>query len=397
MNKSNVKEDLYQYISNLPIVNTHTHIFSDKQLENIDLDLIISNSYLTWMVNPPGKSIESRREYILANKCNSYYRWLNESLRDLYGLELTADNYGELDERIKTAYKGSKFHLDILQKCGYEKSILDKFDNPGHDNNHPDVFSPAFRINSFMMGYDRTARDYRGISAYDFIDSSSVSTFDEYLEAMCAVIRTRKKQGAVAIKNPSAYDRSLIYDNTDKLKASRAFDNPNASIEDKKNFSDYIMFTITDLAEELGMPIQIHTGMGCIDNTRAINLRKLIQTHPNTKFDILHASYPWTSDAFALLHYFNNTYIDICWLPILSSFEAKEFIKKALEVGNAHRICWGCDVRTSEDSYGALMAMRHVLSDALTDMVVDGAMDMEYAQYVAKRILYDNAKDLFKV
>ncbi len=130
----------------------------------------------------------------------------------MYGVELTAENFDELDARIKNAYKDNKFHLDILNYCGFERSILDKFDNPGSDNNHPDIFSAAF----------------------------------------------------------------------------------------------------------------------------------------------------------------------------------------ALEVGSAHRICWGCDVRTGEDSYGTVLAMRHALADALTDMVMDGAIDMEYAQYIARRILYDNPKELFK-
>ena len=48
-----------------------------------------------------------------------------------------------------------------------------------------------------------------------------------------------------------------------------------------------------------------------------------------------------------------------------------------------------------EDSYGALLAMEHALSNALARMMDDGAIEMEYAKYIAKRILFDNAKELF--
>ena len=48
-----------------------------------------------------------------------------------------------------------------------------------------------------------------------------------------------------------------------------------------------------------------------------------------------------------------------------------------------------------EDSVGALLAMEHVLSRALADMIEDGAIDMPYARYIAKRILHDNGQELF--
>lgn len=398
MNRSNVREYLYEYISKLRIISTHTHILSDKQLEGTDLQFIISNSYLSWMCTPPGKDVNARMQYVMANKCNSYFRWLFESLRLLYGVEITGDKFDELDARIKDAHKENTFHLEILKNyCGFECAILDKADIPGYDNSHPEMFSPAYRINMFMDGCSRTACDYNGVSAYNYLNSGSITSFDQYIEAMCTEISTKKNNGIVAIKNASAYERNQVYDNTDRLKAGLAFDNPYATSEDIKNFSDYIMFSIAGLAEELDLPIQMHAGLGNIDNTRAIGMRKLIQTFPNVKFDIFHAGYPWISDILALLHNLKNTYVNLCWLPIISTTEAREFIKKALEVAGAHRICWGCDVLTAEESYGAVLAMRHVLADALADMIIDDAMDMEYAEYVVRRILYDNPKELYKI
>jgi len=393
-----IREQLYDYISDLRIVSSHTHILSDQQLAQTDLDFILSNSYLAWVCPPPEKTHAARQEYILAHQCNSYFRWLFKSLHKIYGVEVTADSFEELDARIKKAKEDSAFHINILKNsCGFERAILDKADIPGYDNGHPDVFSPAYRINMFMDGYSSTASDYNGVKAYDHIDIGSISTFDEYLEAMKAEIRNKKQQGIVAIKNATAYERSQIYDNTDKHKAAKAFFNPGASAEDIRNFGDYIMFTIAGLAEELGLPIQMHAGLGNIDNTRAIGMRKLIESYPNVKFDIFHAGYPWTSDVLALLHNLKNTYVDLCWLPLLSTTEAKDFLIKALEVASAHRICWGCDTLTSEESFGAVLAMRAVFSDALTDMILDGALDLEYAKYIAHRILVDNPKELYKL
>ena len=50
-----------------------------------------------------------------------------------------------------------------------------------------------------------------------------------------------------------------------------------------------------------------------------------------------------------------------------------------------------------DDSVGALLAMEHVLAKALEAMIEDGAIDYEYAVYIARRILHDNGADLFGV
>ena len=397
MNKIEAYELLYDYVVRLPIINTHSHHLSDDQFNNVNLDFILANSYASWMSPPPEPNYDARREYVLENRCNSYFHWLFKGIQALYGIKVLPENFDTLDALIKTAYQDAAYHIDALkQSCGYTCVILDKCDDPGSDNGHPEIFAPTYRVNMFMHGFSKEARDHNGNSPYD-VFKQDVKSFDDYLSAMKNLICERKSMGSIALKNAAAYERDLMYCNTDKDLASKAFNNPNASSQDIRNFGDYIMFEITKIADELSLPIQVHTGLGILDNTRAIGIRKLLQTFPNVKFDIFHAGYPWTGDVLALLHNFKNSYVDLCWLPIISTTEAKEFVKKALEVSSAHRICWGCDTWVSEESMGAVLAIRHVLADALSDMIIDGAMDMEYAQYIAHRILFDNAKELYKL
>ena len=93
---------------------------------------------------------------------------------------------------------------------------------------------------------------------------------------MKTLIHNHKKSGSVALKNATAYERNQIYCNADKVLASKAFDNPDATKEDIMNFGDYILFEIVKIAEELTLPVQIHTGLGILDNTRAIGLEKAL-------------------------------------------------------------------------------------------------------------------------
>lgn len=391
-----IYEDLYDYISKCPVINTHSHHFSDEQNRDADLEYILTNSYAGWMSPPPAPDSASIKEYILANRCNSYFRWLFEGIEALYGLEMSSENFLEIGRRLSLANKDLSYHLSVLKDiCGYERVLLDKYDDPGSDNGHPEIFSPVYRINKYFFGYNRQSRDHNGNNPFDDPGYENIRTFDDYISAMREDVIQAKAQGAVALKNATAYDRNQIYGIPAKEQAGQAFGNSDATEAEIRDFQDYIMFKLAQAAEETGLPMQIHTGLGILEGTRPIGLRKLISEFPGVKFDLFHAGFPWTSDTLALLHNYSNTVVNICWLPMISTREAADFIVKALEISSVKRICWGCDTWSSEESLGAILAARHVLSGALAEMVADGAFDLEYARYAAKRVLYDNPKELY--
>ena len=162
-------------------------------------------------------------------------------------------------------------------------------------------------------------------------------------------------------------------------------------------FGDVVMHELATIAADLDLPLQIHTGSGQYEKTNPIGLLSLIQSHPQTKFHLLHGGFPWVDDTYALLLAAPNVYSDTCWIPYLSTHTAKNYLITALEVADTHRLTWGCDTWMPEDSVGALLAMEHTLARALADMITDGAATFSYACYIAKRILADNAKELFGI
>ena len=68
-----------------------------------------------------------------------------------------------------------------------------------------------------------------------------------------------------------------------------------------------------------------------------------------------------------------------------------------LDVTTADKLMWGCDTWTPEESYGALLAMRDVLSRALADRIDLGLCDLEGAKDLIGRILSRNAAALFGI
>jgi hypothetical protein len=155
--------------------------------------------------------------------------------------------------------------------------------------------------------------------------------------------------------------------------------------------------SICKMAADLNVPIQCHTGMGCLKNTRAINMLELIRDNPHTKFSGMHASFPWCEDILAYLDMFPNVYADVVWLPLLSPTAAEYVINHLIEVGTSERIVWGCDTWTSEESCGARLAMNEVLSRVLENKIHKGYFRKKDALLMAQNIMHDNAKELFNI
>jgi len=128
-----------------------------------------------------------------------------------------------------------------------------------------------------------------------------------------------------------------------------------------------------------------------------MKLQKVISKTPDTKFVLFHCGYPWIDDIGGLLHAYPNVYPDLCWLPLISPTASKRMLHELIEVGTSDKVCWGCDTWTSEESYGALLAIRHTLASVLSEKIKEGYLCKEDARNIIDNILYKNASRLYKL
>ena len=394
------QNEIQEYIRSIRVISTHSHHLPDELSQAMDLRSILLNCYASWAAIPPDLgNASSVDEYINRYRCNSFFRWLYEALEQLYGIPFTGKTAMLLDGAIKEAYaKNSNRHLDILRSdCRFDRIINDRQANPGYDLGHPDLFAPSFRCDCFFSGYLKNKPEPNGFFAYSLFEDGSVKTLPDFLEQIGVSVTNAKKKGIVGLKVAIAYERPLNFENTDIEKAARAFNNENATQKEIKDFGDVVMFTIAKAAAETGLPLQIHTGMGQCRATNPMQLQTLVENNPDTKFHLLHGGFPWFSDTYALLMQYKNIWSDTCWIPYLSTTAATQYLVEGLEIADAGRFTWGDDAWMAEDSCGALLAMEHTLTNALAGMIEDGAADMDYAMFLAKRIMYDNARELFGV
>lgn len=134
-----------------------------------------------------------------------------------------------------------------------------------------------------------------------------------------------------------------------------------------------------------------------MNKSNAKYLQDVIRDNPNTKFVLFHGNYPWTSDLCGLLFSNKNVYIDLCWLPIISTKTAENLLSEILDIGAASKISWGCDTWLAEDSLGALLAVKHVIAKVLSQRIEDNIYTKDLAFKICDSILRNNAKMLYRL
>ncbi len=389
------EEDLWQ----IRTVNTHCHHLRAEWFADISLHKLLQMTYVSWLVPDAGDTPEGHAFYFREMGANSYFRWWKKGIEALYGdgRPLTPESWAWYDARVREAYRTPDFDIDVLKNvCGCDAILLDDYTDPGSAHGRPEVMRPVFRCDMFLCGYARGKTDENHNHAYDYF-TQEPATLEEYKEQTAAAVRRAVENGAVGLKIAIAYERTLEFSADNREGALQAFGNENATAAQQKAFGDHMMFFLAGVAAQLQVPIQIHTGLGGLAGSRAIGLRDLIHANPATRFDLFHASYPWCDDVLGLAHKYPNVWVDLCWLPLISTARAIAFLREVLELINGGRLLWGCDTWTSEESLGARYAVHHCIRQVLNGMIEEDLLDRDTALYIARGILRDNAARLYQL
>ena len=350
---------------------------------------MLSSSYVSWIVEMPGKG-----DYRSLRSCV-------EAVRDLHGVDmgdLSEESLRPASERIVAAYEDESWPRGVLRgKARMLKCVLDPYWDVWIEDYDRECFSPALRVNMFLFGYSRRARDHNGNSPYDLAEKLgfTIESFDDYLDFIDKVMDLAKRRGYVCLKSAIAYDRTLYFEEVDENEARRVFGEDEPSEREKKLFSDYIMEYIVSKAGELSLPVQFHTSLAKLGGSNPMNLLGLIKRHPETKFILFHGGYPWISEVVALAFTFPNIYLDVCWLPTISPSAAVRLLREAVEVTGGSKLMWGGDCWVVEGTYGALKIMRRILAEALSDYVERGYMSLADTVDIAEMILQLNPREIF--
>lgn len=119
------------------------------------------------------------------------------------------------------------------------------------------------------------------------------------------------------------------------------------------------------IAEQMGIPVGIHTGIGipeasygCCPGFRIglanpLNVEDLVVRHPKMKLYIMHAGYPYLDAALALMNAYPGVYADLAaidWLLPRAEFQA--YLQKLMRAGMGKRLMFGTDEIVWPDAFG---------------------------------------------
>jgi len=159
-----------------------------------------------------------------------------------------------------------------------------------------------------------------------------------------------------------------------------------------------------ELARELDLPVQVHTGhmagvRNRVDKTNASFLTGVLEVHRGVKFDLFHGNWPYMGDYLYLGKNYQNVSLDLCWLHIIDPDYSVELLERATKVLPHTKIHgFGGDYGdTPEYAVEHLRIARENIALALSHLIERRWIDEEQAIQLANAWLFDNPNSFFKL
>lgn len=177
--------ELKQYIDTLSIIDTHCHKLPSQKGFPEGIKELIKHSYLGWCHYDWDETREGAKQFVEGLRHNSYFYWMEKSLQKLFGTEkrLNDETFTWFDEQIKMFSNRLISDDEFLKReCHYEKIILDGYWDPGTNLGNPNLYTPTFRINLFLFGYQTDVVDDNGNNPFQVYGWQKDIDFDTYLK-----------------------------------------------------------------------------------------------------------------------------------------------------------------------------------------------------------------------
>jgi uncharacterized protein len=110
------------------------------------------------------------------------------------------------------------------------------------------------------------------------------------------------------------------------------------------------------LAEELDIPVGLHTGVGppntpyqCCPKFRTslgnpTHLEEVLNRHPKLRIYLMHAGFPFLQETWAIMHVYPQVYVDLAAIDwLLPREEFHEYLRALIRAGFGKRLMFGSD------------------------------------------------------
>lgn len=423
------RQSLGEILRTTPVIDSHEHF--DPSMEKALKGDIISEyvgQYLGHDLKSAGmdadtydtlsdvdRPLEERfdllQPWLSYVSCTGYGQCMKKSLFAICGEnELTVENLGKAETAYREQIKGKALSILIKEKTPIRACIIDwmplewKFQDPLYLQ----AYDPLFLL---------IPENEKRFTKLEQFTGKKVRDFTGYLDACREVIRIKvRNQGVKVLKLPIAYHRELAFPVTAYHEAEQEYNRCSENIlrfrgglsaglgfEQSKAFQNYVLHEILKVAEEYELTMQFHTGyiagnFGNLPDSNPTGLIPLFKQYPGVKFDLFHMSYPYYKEAGAIAKMYPNVYLNMCWGHILSPNAAIDALTEWLHLVPYNKIIgFGADTNVALSILGHLEITYENIEKCLLGLMNDKICSEAEAVEIAKALLYDNAKKLYRI
>ncbi len=339
-----------------------------------------------------------------------YAQVVKRVLKRFYGIdELTLDALKSMQGRLLDLGDPQVFD-DILEQANIKVRIANIWPNVSDVLDGTLKLAPRSRLAITLPAY-HNMRSCEAVQKMVAPLNRRVTSLDQYVHACRTIFEGFKKYGAIAFKDQTAYERTLEFDNPTRAEAEKVFnwmmEDPRRSIsypDGAKPLEDYLFHEFMRMAQEMDLPVQLHTGhMAWVYNdiakTNAVGLTSVLELHRDVRFDLFHANWPYDGEILYLAKNYPNVTIDFCWANIIDPIYCQRMFMQALSCvphGKIHG--YGSDFGGYADSaWSHASIARDNIAIALSQMVEMEYLGVDEAKEVAHAWLFGNANEFFRL
>jgi predicted TIM-barrel fold metal-dependent hydrolase len=410
MNYTRTEELLLEAMENMEIVDAHEHLPPEHVRTSAKVDVLTLFAHYTRTdlvtsgmkpddyekvidtESPLDERWKLFRPYFDHIRYGSYARPALIAAKEFYGFDgISDDNYRQISERMQEQNTPGIYHRILREKCKIRVALT----QAGRTDYDGDLLVPLMPLGNYSVvgSADDISKKAQNLGM-------EVASLDDYMELAKKGIEKWKAEGAVGLKmasTPNAPpDRNAAEEIFSKILSG---DKPDRSI-DSSRLQDFLMNHLLDVAAELDLVVAVHSGMwGDYRNLDATHMIPVFPRHPNTRFDLYHLSMPSVRDAIVIGKNFPNVWLNLCWCHVISPQMTCSALDECIDMVPMNKIIgFGGDYsRPVEKVYGHLVMAREDIAAVLGRRVDRGLMSADEAIVIARKWLWDNPRNLYKL
>jgi hypothetical protein len=417
---TSVNEHLLGEISKLPVVDTHEHLMSEGAFETgiydfshimgtyVGLDLGLAGmphgpwggAHLALLDgSDPGEKWSRIAPYWAKVRDTRYGVCARRILKRFFDVsDLNEHTCVEISKQIPE-YQYPGVYKEYLQTKHHIKVCL----RVGDDGGEPQYFAPICYLDTLA-----------GIVNRDELEAAfpdrAPSTYDEFLSALDSYMEKAEAAGAVSLKLSMISRRrpiDFVEHTASEISDSYNFllgnheDWHQPHVMDKlRPFHDSSFRHCFEWAGKHDMPVQVHSGLEFEQpwNGNPGVFIPCLTEFRETRFAILHGSYPYMAELTGLARSFDNVYIDMAWVSSLSGPLASMWLDEWLDILPTNKIMgFGGDALSFFETCVCLEMTNEMLASVFSKRIERGRCSTDQAIERARILLHDAPWDFYQL